>query len=174
MSIKRILITGPEATGKSELSKKLAKTYNTFWNPEYARAFLTPGGNYLRDDLEIILKKQIQLEMSAIDLAETYLFCDTGPEVIKIWSEYKYNACSTFIENKFKNHTYDFTLLTYPDLDWTPDPLRETPDRGERLILFSRYQELLDQEKRSYSIIKGEGTKRLENAKEAINQFFKD
>lgn len=174
MSIKRILITGPEATGKSELSKKLAKEYHTCWNPEYARMFLTPGGSYLKDDLEIILKKQIQLEMSAIDLADKYLFCDTGPEVIKVWSEHKYHECSPFIENKFRKHTYDFTLLTYPDLDWTPDPLRETPDRNERLALFSRYKELLDQENRSYSIIKGKGTQRVENAKEAINQFFKD
>ena len=36
----KVVLFGPESTGKSTLAKKLADHYNTQWVPEYARAYL--------------------------------------------------------------------------------------------------------------------------------------
>src|SRR5215467_1623034 len=61
--LKKIVVIGPESTGKSSLCEKLAEHYNTLWCPEYAREYLTIHGmNYTYDDLLTIAKGQLQLE----------------------------------------------------------------------------------------------------------------
>ena len=61
--IKKIVIIGPESTGKSTLSELLAKHYNTEWCREYAREYLlTNGTDYTFDDLLEIAKGQVALE----------------------------------------------------------------------------------------------------------------
>ncbi len=62
-AIKRIVIIGPESTGKSTLCKQLAEHYQTLWVPEYAREYLLKNGmTYSYDDLLTIAKGQIELE----------------------------------------------------------------------------------------------------------------
>jgi len=39
-NIIRIVLFGPESTGKTTLSQQLAKHYNTVWAPEFAREYL--------------------------------------------------------------------------------------------------------------------------------------
>ena len=61
--LKKIVIIGPESTGKSTLSKQLADHYNTLWCPEFAREYLLKNGmDYNYDDLLHIAKGQVALE----------------------------------------------------------------------------------------------------------------
>src|SRR5687767_12811352 len=61
--LKKIVIIGPESTGKSTLSKQLARYYNTLWCPEFAREYLLKNGmDYTYDDLLLIARGQIALE----------------------------------------------------------------------------------------------------------------
>jgi nicotinamide riboside kinase len=63
MSFKKIVVIGPESTGKSTLCSQLAEHYKTLWCPEYAREYLeTNGMDYTYDDLLTIAKGQIALE----------------------------------------------------------------------------------------------------------------
>ena len=65
--IQKIVVLGPESTGKSTLCAALAAHYQTIWTPEYARAFLSMNGTkYTYDDLLTIAKGQIQNEDEAI------------------------------------------------------------------------------------------------------------
>ena len=60
---RRIVITGPESTGKSTLCEMLAQHYNTAWVPEYAREYLLKHGvTYTYDDLLTIDRRQLALE----------------------------------------------------------------------------------------------------------------
>ena len=38
--MKKVVVIGPESTGKSTLSEKLAAHFNTVWTPEYAREYV--------------------------------------------------------------------------------------------------------------------------------------
>ena len=40
-SIQKIVVLGPESTGKSTLCAALAVHYQTIWTPEYARQYLS-------------------------------------------------------------------------------------------------------------------------------------
>lgn len=58
--IKKIVIIGPESTGKSTLCGQLAAHYNTVWVREYAREYLEKNGTaYTFEDLYEIAKGQI-------------------------------------------------------------------------------------------------------------------
>ncbi len=61
--IRKVAIIGPESTGKSTLSMRLASHYQTLWVPEYARQYLESRGSaYTYDSLLEIAKGQVKLE----------------------------------------------------------------------------------------------------------------
>ena len=63
----KVVVIGPESTGKSTLCEKLATHYNTIWVEEYAREFLLKNGNaYTQEDLLTIAKGQIENEEKAL------------------------------------------------------------------------------------------------------------
>jgi nicotinamide riboside kinase len=63
MEVKKIVVIGPESTGKSTLCAQLAEYYHTIWVPEYAREYLEKNGkDYKYDDLLTIAKGQIEME----------------------------------------------------------------------------------------------------------------
>ncbi|MCB0633538.1 MAG: ATP-binding protein [Saprospiraceae bacterium] len=167
--IKKIVITGPESSGKTTLTQQLARYFQTQWVPEYARIYLEELDRpYLQDDLLTIAIGQVTLEDSQSQSVRQYLFCDTGLEVIRIWSLVKYKEVDPQIEYLLKNRSYDQYLLCAPDLNWEPDPLRETPNEPERWQLFEYYQQELQRLGIPWSIVSGEGEARLQSALRGI------
>jgi nicotinamide riboside kinase len=66
--VKKIVIIGPESTGKSSLCKQLAGHYHTVWVEEYAREYLLKNGtDYTFDNLLDIAKGQVKREQLAVD-----------------------------------------------------------------------------------------------------------
>ena len=167
-AIKKIAIVGPESTGKSTLAKDLAAHYQTEWVPEFAREYLDQIKRpYKFEDLSEIAKGQLNLEQKKAKNANDLLFCDTNLIVIKVWSEFKYGKCEPQIIEQIQASDYDLHLLTDIDFPWTPDPLREHPDKRQEL--FDIYVKELEGFGFDYEIISGHGNARLDNAISAIN-----
>ena len=62
-ALKKIVVIGPESTGKSTLCGYLADYYKTIWCPEFAREYLLENGTtYTVDDLITIAKGQLDAE----------------------------------------------------------------------------------------------------------------
>lgn len=170
--IRRIAITGPESTGKSELATALAKHYHTVWVPEYARAYLNELRRpYEYEDLLKIAKGQVRGEEAQMKNAQGFLFADTELLVLKIWCSVKYGKCHRWIEDGLKKQDYDLYLLTDIDLPWQPDPLREHPDK--RKELFDLYLDELKKRNLKFEIVNGFGAQRLANAVKCIEKRFK-
>ncbi|MEN0006504.1 MAG: ATP-binding protein [Bacteroidota bacterium] len=171
-TIHRIVLTGPEATGKTSLAKALADEYATQWVPEYARYYLTHfGPTYQEKDLLTIAKGQLQSERTLISSANRFLFCDTSMVVMKVWSEYKYSRTHPWIEQQLQVHRYDLYFLCYPDLPWAADPLRENANLEERLELYDLYLDILRKHQLPYEVLKGSGAARLAKAKEVLESL---
>ncbi len=164
--MKKILITGPESTGKSELSVQLAtRIPSADWTPEYARYYLEALDRpYQEADLWHIAQAQVGWEKERSLRRPDWLFCDTGPEVTYIWSMVKYGRAAPPLSELLLDVPYDFTLLCYPDLPWTPDPLREAPDLAVRLALFDRYHQLLEDLGRTFQVVEGLDDDRFQRA----------
>ncbi len=169
----RISITGPESSGKTELTKSLALHFNTSFACEYAREYLEINGpSYTVDELDIICEGQIRNEENALSKAERLVFFDTDMLVLKIWSEFRFGKSSDYIASQYESRSYDLSLLCYPDLEWEDDPLRESRGKEERDHLFELYKDSLEEKNAPYVIIRGHGELRLELAIEAIENFL--
>jgi len=164
-NIKKIVILGPESTGKSTLCAALAKHYQTEWCPEYARQYLTENGtDYTYDNLLTIAKGQLRGEDEYVEKANKLLIVDTDMYVMKVWCEYVFNNCHPFILEQINERKYDAYLLCDIDLPWTADEMREYPTEEPRKELFTLYKELLMNQNTPWEIVRGTGDARTQNA----------
>lgn len=168
----RIAITGPESTGKSELAESLARHYQTFWVPEFARDYIA-GLNrpYFYDDILVIARKQVQSIQNAVNKSNLFLFVDTELIVCKIWCEFRFGKCHPWILKSLEKQDFDLYLLMDIDLPWQPDPQREHPDKRDKL--FQLYLTELNDRHFPYEIVRGIGNERLGNAIGYIQKYLK-
>ena len=146
----KVGIIGPESTGKSTLARYLARRYNGICVPEYAREYIEKLNRpYTIEDVEAIARHQIeQLQ----EIKDGLYFFDTELIITKVWFEHKYGSCPPWLEQAIQDYPMDVYLLTYPDIEWKPDPVRENPDI--RLELFDRYESEIQKLDIPYYIIK--------------------
>ncbi|MFA8299812.1 MAG: AAA family ATPase [Hyphomicrobiales bacterium] len=163
MNVKRIAITGPESTGKSYLSLKLAEHFKSPYVSEYAREYCEGMDlNYKITDLEHIARKQIENEALLMQKADSFIFCDTELIVIKIWAIHAFGHCPEWIEQAIKQNHYDLYLLCNTDIPWEYDPMREHPNQRE--FLFKWYEKELKSYGFNYKVVSGLGEDRINNA----------
>lgn len=171
----KIVLFGPESTGKTTLAKQLAQHYNSTWVPEYMRSYFEkkwqgkPGKSSV-DDLLPIAKGQMELENRQTLKAHQFLFCDTDLLELKVYAERYFNGfCPPEIEHYAYKNRYDFYFLTYIDTPWEADLLRDKP--YEREEMFAAFEHALKKAKRPYKILKGNQQQRLQNAIEVIDKW---
>lgn len=171
--MKKIVIIGPESTGKSTLCRDLADYYQTKWVPEYAREYLLHHGmNYTYNNLLTIAKGQIALEEKYIAAVNhPFLFIDTDMYVMKVWCEFVFNNCHQWILEQIATRTYDLYLLCNIDLPWIKDELREYPDIESRQQLYHIYKDLLVNQYTPWKEISGTNEQRLQKAVKAVNEL---
>lgn len=167
-SLIKIAILGAESTGKTWLCEQLALYYNTCYVPEYARIYFETHNinQYTIETLELIAKKQLELEHSYVAKANSILFCDTSLITIKIWANHQFKHCPTFILNNITNN-YDLCLITNNDIDWIADDQRR--DENLRGMVFDSNVLELKKINQQYKIITGKNNERLNNAISIIN-----
>ncbi len=160
----RFVLTGPESTAKSSLSELLSLHFQGVCIPEYAREYVNNLGRaYRYNDLEIIAGKQVEQYRESGNGKFKLIFFDTWLIITKIWFKEVYGKYPEWLDQYIWDLKIDHYLLCYPDIDWKPDNLRE--NGGERReYLFYLYEEELKELGASYSIIKGSGKQRMENA----------
>ena len=173
--MKRIVVIGPESTGKSTLCQQLAEHYKTVWCPEFAREYLLENGmNYSFDDLLKIAHGQLELEDTMQILAKNNLyFIDTDMYVMKVWCEVAFEQCHTWILKQIAQRKYDFYLLCNVDLPWQADELREYPDLHFRKKLFHIYKDIVVNSNTMWAEISGTDIQRLQMATGIIDTVFK-
>jgi NadR type nicotinamide-nucleotide adenylyltransferase len=182
LSLKKIVVIGPESTGKSWLCEKLASHYNTNWVKEYAREYLlTNGKDYTLNDLDLIAKGQIEsvnrlgaIIQNNFETADANkpLFIDTDLYVMKVWSEFVFNQCSFDILNGIVHQKYDLYLLCKPDIPWVSDELREYPDLITREKLFHHYKDIMINQSVPWIEIKGSFENRFQLAADTVNELL--
>lgn len=168
--MRKIVITGPESTGKTTLAQALAKHYQADWVREYARIYIDNLSRpYQEEDLLTIAKGQLASEEVAKAKVNKLLICDTSLEVIKIWSEVKYSRCHPWILEKLRQQKVDLYLLCVPDIPWKYDPKRENPDDRDQLFLMYK----AELKGKNYTEIQGERKERLQISTQAIDVLLK-
>lgn len=171
--MKKIVVIGPESTGKSTLSQALAQDLGAPWVPEYARAYLDGLGRpYREGDLMEIARGQLLSEDETTARASASgapcIILDTDLYVIKVWSEHRYGRCDPWILQQIARRRYDLYLVTDIDLPWQADPQREHPDPRMREYFFKIYQDIARNASVPWALVKGEAQARVASAKAAL------
>jgi nicotinamide riboside kinase len=195
--VKKVVILGPESTGKSTLCKQLAAHFGTSWVKEYAREYLLQNGtSYTYENLLDIAKGQIAGETLLVDrwspagpggliecdpdkqrttvndqrptTNDQPVFIDTNMYVMKVWCEFVFDKCHHWILKRIAEREYDLYLLCNIDLPWIKDELREYPDLLSRQKLYRHYKDILINQDVPWVEISGSYEERLEKAIAAI------
>tara|TARA_B110000211_G_C13880032_1_gene464726 strand:- start:30 stop:527 length:498 start_codon:yes stop_codon:yes gene_type:complete len=160
----KIIVTGPESSGKTTLCKALSKHLNLPFSKEYAREYLDAlNRDYNQDDLLKIAKGQLESELN-------FQLLDTDLITIKIWSDYKYENCDNCILDKIEKQKIEkrFYLLCKPDIPWQADKQRENPN--DREAIFRIYKQELENLGHPYFVV--EGKNRTENSISKISPLI--
>src|SRR5690606_23646157 len=105
---------------------------------------------------------QMKLENDRGSKADKLLFCDTNLLELKVYSEVYYGYCDSLIEKFALQNRYTLYFLTYIDVPWEEDDLRDKP--GERLEMFECFRQALVKYKLPYVVLKGDRQERLKQA----------
>ena len=178
VNVVKVVLYGPECTGKTTLANHLAYHYQTVWVPEYARDYLQEKWNNQRqvcehEDLLPIAIGQMKLENNLARKADKVLICDTDLLETKIYAEKYYNGkVDPLIEEAALKNQYDLYLATYVDVPWEFDSLREWPNKREEM--FKAFEDALKKTNRPYIILKGDKKTRFERAIKEIDKLLKE
>lgn len=172
----KIVLFGPESTGKTTLAMQLAEHFETAWVPEFARDYLQEKWDKTGqicdvNDMLPIAYGQTKLENDTLFTGNKFLFCDTNLLVTKIFSEVYYSFCNPILDKAAREHDYDLFFLTDIDVPWEKDDLRDKPDQRESVFAVFK-QSLIDTNK-PFIILSGDKDVRLSKAISIINDLVK-
>ncbi len=184
--IKKIVVVGPESTGKSTLCEKLSVHYQTLWVKEYAREYLLKNGtDYTFENLSDVAKGQLEGEEEGLAKAEQLVkqwphsdkhfpvFIDTDMIVMKVWCEFVFDKCHNWILNEVVKRKYDLYLLGNIDAPWVKDELREYPDLAIRERLYHHYKDIMVNQNVPWIDICGNYEERFQKAVDAVDILIK-
>jgi NadR type nicotinamide-nucleotide adenylyltransferase len=168
---RRILITGPESTGKSALASALATHFKGTVVPEYAREYMLKlKRHYVYEDVEHIALHQSKA-YDRSEMKSEWVFFDTWLIITKVWFEVVYGKVPHWIDERIRKAHFDLVLVCDTDIPWIPDPVRENGgQRREKLM--DRYRKELEQYGLEWCLVSGTGKERTRRAVQIIHEHF--
>ncbi|MEM6685761.1 MAG: ATP-binding protein, partial [Bacteroidota bacterium] len=120
----KIVVFGPESTGKTTLAQQLASHYEATYIPEYARIYAEEkqrnGETLTENDVIPIAKGQLRLECKAAK--SSVLICDTDILQTFTYARIYYPTFkSETLEKYAAKSNATFYFLTYIDTPWKAD-----------------------------------------------------
>ncbi|PTX99614.1 transcriptional regulator [Verrucomicrobia bacterium LW23] len=155
--VKRVLLYGPESTGKTTAAQLLARHYGTVWAPEWARLLLeTRDPQVVRiDDIPVIAREHLKLEDAlAREATAGVMFVDSDPITTSIYARHYFDGhCPPHIPLLGDLRHYHARLLFTPEVPWIQDGQRDSPEGRDRLYV--KFREELDRRGLAYTLISG-------------------
>ena len=172
MQINRVVISGPESTGKTELACCLASCFGTVWIPEYAREYIAGLDRpYTYEDVEYIAREQVRREKEYLRKASGFLFYDTHLIVTKVWMQVVWSEYPLWIDDAIRDSHIQLYLVCDTDMEWVPDGVRENGGRM-REVLLDMYKKEISSYGIPWEVVTGHSEERTRCAISKIEKHF--
>ena len=174
-SLRRVVITGPESTGKTTLSQRIAELANAEWVPEASRIYAErKGGELQASDVAPIAREHIRLADAATERARAtgkeLLVLDTDLLSTVVYARHYYRLVPDWVERMERARRGDLYLLCDIDVPWIPDGIRDRPANREEM--FALFRDALVRRKAPFVLVHGSWDERWEIARQAVAPFI--
>jgi nicotinamide riboside kinase len=164
----KIVLIGPESSGKTTLGKDLAEYYKVDLADEFARDYLDKNGpDYSFEDVLKIAEGQLELDKLDYQIYDTDLF------VLKVWIAEKYGKTIDWIEKSISQYQNRIYLLCHYDIPYETDNLREHPNLDDRKRLHLTYKTLLKSSNHPFLEVNGSESERIKKSVNFIGSISK-
>lgn len=140
---RRVVVAGPECTGKTTLAAGLGAEFAAPWLGEAAREYAAEacreGRELGLDTVEPIARRAMAAEDAALAGAPALLMLDTDLISTVVYSRRYYNTAGAWLVNEARERRGDLYLLCAPDIAWVPDGIRDRPEGREAMFTLFRY-----------------------------------
>ena len=167
--VKRICFYGPESTGKSTMSRRMAEIYRTEFVPEVSREFIS-SNDFTTDDIIRIAHAQTQRILEKTLIANKFLFCDTDLITTEIYCRHYLKKVPDVLFGLEREIVFDRYFLFDIDVPWVSDGLRDLGDRRHEMFEIFRME--LEKRNIKYELLKGDFSSREERLIHEMNLFF--
>ena len=169
--VRRVVVMGPESTGKTTLARDLARHYGTVWLPEYLRIWLDAKGAVCEpEDLPKVVAGHQASEAALARHANRVLFCDTDPLMTAVYSGFYYGHVPAWLDAAASARRADAYLLLDTDVPWVPDPHRDMPHR--RLEIRDRCRAELERRALPWALVSGAWAERFSTACAIVDRLI--
>lgn len=176
----KVAVLGIESTGKTTLTKSLAKRYATSYVGEYGRDYVVNelGGNELAlvpDDLIRIAHGHKVREYAEEKTANKILFIDTTALETQLYRIFYTHNSSKVIHEIAMNENYDLYLIQDSSgTDWVDDGVRLNGDRINRMSMERLFNNLVNLYLKDKPVVRlhGDYHDRYNQATSKINELM--
>ncbi len=176
--VKRIAVVGTESCGKSTLTAKLAKFFNTNYVHEVGRDYCIKYKNMLtQDKFNSIAMSHLLLQDTMSEESNKMLFVDSEAVVTQYYLDMYskkngFTADGEFIDSIIKLQKFDLVLYMEPDVDWVDDGYRFMGSNKERYDNNITLKNMFAKYGIQYTIISGNYSERFNKACMFVKQLF--
>ncbi len=170
----RIVVTGPESTGKSTIAALLGDRLHAPVVREAARLYAEAqlATNLERTlsaaHVEPIARLAMTLEAEALAARPAVAVFDTDLVSTVVYARHYYGSAPAWVEAEARERRGDLYLLCATDLPWTPDGIRDRPSAREELL--GAFGDALCEFGCTAEWVEGTGVARVERAVRALTQ----
>ena len=181
---KKVCIIGTESTGKTTLTRNLAKYFNTTHVEEAGRYICDDAGGI--DNMQPyhyfeILFKHKQLEKEALKNANKVLLIDTDSLITSYYYQLGFentNELNKAFEDVAKGisvlNNYDLYIFLEPDVEWVQDGTRTYGDPEVRKENNKKLKKIFDENGIKYVCVSGDYDNRYQQSKHLIEELLSD
>lgn len=167
MTLRTICLHGPESTGKSTMSTRLAAHFGSPVITEFGRTYCERYGiDLTMSDLVMIAHTQDLSVRAAVAAGRWPVIVDTDALMSAVWADMMFGRRDPWFA-RWEN-TADLYLLFNIDLPWVEDGTRMFGTAEARRRFFNLSREELDRRGVPWVMVRGEGEARYANALAAI------
>lgn len=166
---KKICLYGPESTGKTTMSLRLANHYKSAYVPEIARDIVSEAGGFTPSLVQKIADEHALAIQEALPRARRWLFVDSDIITTQIFSRHYHNISPELTPDILEANTFDHYFLFNIDVPWIEDEQRLEPEN--RQFFFDWFKKELVERELDFTLVEGDWNERFHIITNTLNSW---